>query len=192
MSVDMRVEQYAVSREEVSVVSGGVEPETLGVIFYVIGDKFRDFSDTNIILTYSDAIEHLKLIAQIAKCIVVGQGVSRGEVRHLDEMLQRVCTVRVIEILHKTDQKIYQQLVDKLDEKNVLITFPKSINAREFHSSLVVDDDCAEMADCHNAEHIQGILLVEAAKQMFIACVRTHDVAPEFPSAIDQDRKSVV
>ena len=44
------------------------EPD--GSVFYIVGDKFKDFSDTNLTISYSEAIDHIKIIAQIAKALV--------------------------------------------------------------------------------------------------------------------------
>ena len=77
------------SEENTEINRDDIEAESLGVVFYIVGDKFSDFSDNNIILTYSATLEHLQLIAQIAKCIVIGQGVSTAEVGRLQDLMQR-------------------------------------------------------------------------------------------------------
>ena len=154
--------------------------QALGVVFYVVGDKFREFADNNVILNFSEALLHLKIVAQIAKCIVIGQGVSAAQSVFLQEQLRAVSSLRAVPVLHRLNEKIQKELVDKCDDKNVLITHPTPLHPLQFSSYLIVDEHCTAMADYANCEHIQGILLIEAAKQLFMASVRTQDIAPAF------------
>lgn len=155
--------------------------EELGVVFYIIGDKFRSFADDNVILAYSEAVEHVKILAQIAKCVVFGQGISMAQVMRFNEMLQAVSGVRNIRVLHRTHQRVQKELVDKDADCNVLISFPDPCGPKSFQSHLLIDSNCTELASINSEQHIQGVLLVEAARQMCIACVRAYNVAPGFP-----------
>lgn len=179
--------------EEVSAMEFGAKrPEDslpiTGVVFYVVGDKFADFADNNVILTISDALQHIKTIAHIAKCLVVGQGVSAEETKLLQEKLRIFNTVRSVAVLHRFNEKIKKEQVDKLDDKNVLITHPVQKAPLQFSSHLVVDKHCAAITDRTACEHVQGILLIEAARQLFMASVRTYDVAPAFAVAPEEMR----
>lgn len=153
---------------------------TSGVVFYIVGNKFVGFADGNVILTYAQALQHLAVIAPIAKCVVIGQGLSSQEVAQLQQNLAALTVLKPVPLLHRLEQKISPQWVDKTADKNVYITRPKQHAPLNFSSHLMLDEDCAAMADCNGGEHIPGILLIEAAKQLFIASARLFDIAPDF------------
>lgn len=156
-----------------------------GVVFYIIGDKFRNFADGNIVLAYSDAVEHVRILAQIAKCVVFGQGVGMSQVMRFNDVLLAASGTRAIRVLHRHHQKVQKELVDKSLDSNVFISSPEPCGSRSFHSHLLVDGDCAELSGVKSGEHLQGVLLVEAARQMYMACVRIYNVAPEFSIGLE-------
>lgn len=189
----MNMYEPAERLEEVSAMEyGATLPEkslpATGVVFYVVGDKFAEFADNNVILNISDALQQSKTIAHIAKCLVVGQGVDAEETKLLQEKLRIFNTVRSVPVLHRFNEKIKKELVDKLDDKNVLITHPEQKAPLHFSSHLVLDKHCSAITDHTASEHIQGALLIEAARQLFMASVRTYDVAPAFAADPEEIR----
>lgn len=157
-----------------------VDHEALDLVFYIIGDKFQRFSDNNTVLTLSEAIEHIAIIVRIAQFIILGQGLNKDEVLLLKQKVHQQRSLRKIIIIDKVSQKIDKHLVQKLDDKNVLISCPQRVDTSNYISELIIDDDCAEMSDDYVGQYINGVLLVEAARQMFVGCVLTSDLSPEF------------
>lgn len=153
-----------------------------GLVFYIVGDRFEPFCDHNVVLNYSEALEQHKIIARLANQIVIGQGIGAQQVRALQNALT-AHSRRSILITHALNEKAPAALIDKRDAKNVLITHPLQNGPLHFCSQLVVDDHCAELADCGNGEHLPGTLLIEAAKQLFIASIRTYTPAPLYSIA---------
>jgi hypothetical protein len=50
-----------------------------------------------------------------------------------------------------------------------MISIPERVGEDRYHACLVVDDRCAEMSDHTTGQHLQGMLLMEAARQMSLA-----------------------
>lgn len=151
---------------------------TQDLVFYVIGDRFEQFCDHNVVLNYSEALAHHKIIARLANTIVIGQGVGSEQLLSLQKALAAAGTRRAIRVQEYLSEKVAAALIDKQLDNNVLITRPQHIGPLHFCSQLVVDNHCAELADCLFAEHLPGSLLIEAAKQVFIASMRTYKPAP--------------
>jgi hypothetical protein len=61
-------------------------------------------------------------------------------------------------------------LTHKHESRNVMISVPERAAGPEaFESLLMLDEACAEMSDHMTGQHLQGMVLIEAARQMFIA-----------------------
>lgn len=154
-----------------------VQDDIPGVIFYVIGDKFRHFSDNNIVLTYSDAIKHINILVQVARCVVIEQGLSVAEAELLRaQILSRAGLRRVRVVGGEQARAKSSSLLDKVAEKDILITEPTQTGSVSFQSNLVVDDDCHSMVDHHVSQHIPGMCLIEAARQMFMVCAFNSEI----------------
>jgi hypothetical protein len=111
---------------------------------------------------------------KLSNCFcVIGQGVrselfnvlkSKIKERNLDEFIQ-----------FKNEQLLYQRedknIVHKQKTENVMITKPIPWGGAKntYKSSLILDDRCAEMSDHVTGQHLQGMILAEAARQMMTA-----------------------
>lgn len=143
----------------------------------VVGDKFHEFANEKDVLT----ISQLELLSQIPENIidkdhelVIGQGVRK-------DFAEKVISNQRRNAAHGNKIKMYalEKMVNdiknaychKTQEQNVLI----GAAARTVHNSdlfampLLIDERCELMADHQTGQHIQGMLLVEASRQAFIA-----------------------
>src|SRR5439155_12080056 len=72
------------------------------------------------------------------------------------------------------EPRAFQRASGKLSHKhlpsNTLISHPyESDIADVYEASLLVDDACADMSDHVTGQHLQGMIFIEAARQMFLA-----------------------
>ncbi len=156
------------------------------LVFYVVGNKFHSFSDNNTVLTLDEAIEHIDIIARIANRVILGQGLSCTESIKFQDLLNQQNSTRTISVTDTCLMRIDNKLVQKRNPSNVLIGHPRKMDDTDYVSELLIDDDCAEMADDDMGQHINGVLLMEAARQMFIACVLTNNLSPDFAAKAGQ------
>ncbi|MGE5545540.1 MAG: AfsA-related hotdog domain-containing protein [Solirubrobacterales bacterium] len=57
----------------------------------------------------------------------------------------------------------------KHQASNTVISAPRRLSEDTFELDLLVDEDCELMADHQTGQHLQGMLLIEAARQSFLA-----------------------
>ena len=143
----------------------------------VVGDKFNEFANGKDVLT----ISQLELLTQIpaniidkAYEIIIGQGVRK-------DFAGKVISDQARNAVHGNKLKMcsLEKLVsDKKNahchkrlEQNVLIGSVEQTehNGDLYAMPLLIDERCELMADHQTGQHIQGMLLVEASRQAFIA-----------------------
>lgn len=146
------------------------------IIMNIVSDKFVDFTCFPGVITCSELInEWNKNIETFPKQIVFGQGVNEVDLHSIKGMVSKFAS-QGIEIEEKITNRVDRSLVHKHKNKNVLITTPKKLSETEFESSLIIDESC-ELLDDHIAGiHVQGLVLVEAARQMHMAVTEMFDL----------------
>jgi hypothetical protein len=152
----------------------------------IVSDKFKSFCDHKNVWDYSTALQQLtELVTQHAK-IVLGQGISPTQRQRLAETLKFFQTQYDIELCDHVQHRVAKEKVHKAKECNVMVTQPHSLNAQLYQAYLVVDENCAEMSDHQTGEHVQGVILIEAARQMFMACATSYCLCPEASAKIEE------
>ena len=137
-------------------------------IMYVVGDGFVNFSKTVGVVRISDFEEMISL-PRIGKATngfyIIGQGISEERIKKIKQRLQD-SKINDIFIKDNFCEKEQNQFVHKTLRENVMISQPKVIRDGLFVSRLMIDDRCAEMSDHLTGQHVQGVVLIEAARQM--------------------------
>ncbi|EKO3877136.1 hypothetical protein P0F19_002345 [Vibrio metschnikovii] len=143
----------------------------------VVGDKFHEFSDSKDVVTTSQ----LELLTQIPTKIldneheiILGQGVRKDFARKILSNHKKnafcknkfkICSLEKfvndksnVNSHKKQDENILIGASEPVEHKNNLYVMP-----------LIIDERCELMSDHQTGQHIQGMLLVEAGRQAFIA-----------------------
>ncbi len=143
-------------------------------VFYVVGDKFKNFSANKFVITMSelDKLTNIYRIGSQPKyTFLIGQGVSAIK---LEDLLRKInknglanyFSIRKCDVL---DNKNSQQSCHKEKLDNVMITTPRVFAKNIYISQMSLQDECAEMNDHVTGLHIQGMALIEAARQMMLS-----------------------
>jgi hypothetical protein len=135
----------------------------------IVGDKFGSFANDACLTPekfFRMSIEQLRRIRHI----LVGQGISADMISRIYAFLHEHGLLTGIEVEEYVSDKVSPELVHKKFEKNVMITTPCRNDTNVFEAHLVIDESCAELSDHIAGIHIQGGLLIEAARQTFMAC----------------------
>ncbi len=120
-------------------------------MFYVVGDHFNSFIQANPSMIGIQALLKQKEIQAKYK---IGQGLSDKELKKLSSPLQRI------------DKK----WVHKRKAQNVLITAPAVSAKDEFISHVLLDDEgIMDAFDHTTGQHVQGMVIIEAARQVMLA-----------------------
>ncbi|WP_086930421.1 AfsA-related hotdog domain-containing protein [Agarilytica rhodophyticola] len=137
---------------------------------YIIGSKFRDFSNGKNVITYEDFLNFSSKNLNSHSTIIIGQGVSFEKVKNIKRCLSNLNPKHSFLILENSSLKVEKNRVHKKFDRNVFISNLIRVNKNSFTAHLAVDDGCDEMSDHQSGAHVQGMLLVEAARQMCMAC----------------------
>ncbi len=161
---------------------------------YIIGDRFVNFSQYENLFTVSQFLESCEKREFKANQIIVGQGINKTALETIQNRINKTSSGRKILLKERVTKKINMDLVHKLKPDNILITHPEWFrlgNETFFTASLIIDENCAEMADHVTGQHIQGCLLTEAARQLGIAVLEIYMFNRE-PDSYYYETKKIV
>lgn len=141
----------------------------------VVGNVFSDFAEMHeIVITIDTFFKTLEIGLVDHVHLRIGQGISNAE---LTEMVQAIATSKhkdkfifnETKLLAYQDDAEHQRKVHKHYSSNVMISPPVNLGASCFTSELHLQSDCEELSDHTTGQHIQGMILVEAARQMMLS-----------------------
>ncbi|WP_329214532.1 hypothetical protein OG352_04435 [Streptomyces sp. NBC_01485] len=155
-------------------------PDTL----FLVGDVFAEFAHHPGVLTVSQLTRRIRsgTFPEDADVVRVtpGQGVSLFDVQFVhDTLARRGLTHRVVIDDQALHARAGREIAHKHRPENVLISWPRPVRADLFEADLLVDADNEVMSDHVTGQHIQGMLAMEAGRQMFIAVAEQFYLAPE-------------
>ena len=145
-------------------------------VVLVVGDKFLQFTVGKDVITLSQ-LRSLLSLPQVVSLdrgmltAVPGQGLGDQNVKevldlasvsphrdHFDLTLWRNRPVRAA-----------GRLSHKRQPENTLISEPRQVAEDVFELDLLIDENCEMMGDHQTGQHLQGMVLMEAARQAFLA-----------------------
>lgn len=143
----------------------------------IVGDKFNEFANGKDVLTISQLELFLQIPVNIIENkheIIIGQGIRKDFAGKVISNQARnsvhgnkinMCSLKKL-VSDKKNSHCHKRL-----EQNVLIGSAEQDehNSDLFMMPLLIDERCELMADHQAGQHIQGMLLVEASRQAFIA-----------------------
>lgn len=138
-------------------------------IIYVIGNKFSDFAKLENVFIYSEIVKKIKNHDADTKNVffVIGQGINQEERLNLERLTKKYETGFILNAYQKAAPN---SLTHKRKSENIIISDPLIlIQNKLYRSYMLIDDNCAEMSDHTTGLHVQGMLIMEAARQMMLA-----------------------
>lgn len=139
--------------------------------YILVGDKFATFANQENVTTplaFCAALED----GQIDACnLILGQGVSDAWVSHITDLAKRSDAAITLDNEHLNPARASSRSCHKVKRQNILISEPRAIRNNTFGAKLLIDEDCELMGDHQTGHHLQGMLLIEAGRQMFLAVI---------------------
>lgn len=138
----------------------------------VVGDEFAEFAELEGAISASSFANKLDGTCReedLPRKVLVGQGVSEAWLHYLKA---RAAARRLDIEFHNTrhvEQRTGRRFAHKHSRKNILITDPVQTGVNKYHCQLAIDSECEIMSDHTTGCHLQGMLLIEAARQTFLA-----------------------
>lgn len=149
-------------------------------LVYIIGDKFKDFANLTSLITISEFKDLLSLPSTMIPkntSYLIAQGVSISDLNQVLDLMELRGLKKLLPIVNAEQiikSKESSNLVHKHKPENIMITKPNMIGGDTFTSFLCIDENCAEMSDHVTGKHIQGMVLIEAARQMMLSVTETY------------------
>lgn len=150
-------------------------------ILLVVGDKFASYARGKDVITVSNLRGLLTLSIPLLShqgrtVLVPGQGLNENTVKQLLEEAGQSPNISHFDfsLWHDMPQRASISLTHKHRPENVLVSTPVRMNASQFQMHLMVDEDCELMKDHLSGQHVQGMVLIEAARQAMLAVTEAY------------------
>ena len=141
----------------------------------VVANKFVSFAVDKQVVTLSQLDTILNLSKHVLPGrfqIIPGQGVSDDDIAELIQKIETHDPERdrwSISALHQHPKRADASLSHKHKRRNTLIAPPQLVDGDNYLIDLLIDENCELMDDHQTGQHIQGMVLVEAGRQAFLA-----------------------
>ena len=141
----------------------------------IVGDKFTNFAEGKDALTFSQ-LRHLikqKKIpggSQAKIYLIPGQGFSDVDTQTLldEARLSQNRKYFDFSLFQNRPKRASTSLSHKSDDRNTLLSVPKRIGEDHYQMQLMLDENCELMGDHQSGQHVQGMVLFEAARQSLL------------------------
>ncbi|MEM7307844.1 MAG: AfsA-related hotdog domain-containing protein [Planctomycetota bacterium] len=130
----------------------------------LVGDRFLGFAGlhprvqtmTDVLATRGEGVETIYR---------VGQGLTQEQRQEVARFVASSSAATVVGF----PERASREETHKHEVKNILISSPRKLGPDEFELDLLVDGRSAELSDHQTGQHIQGMALLEAARQSILA-----------------------
>lgn len=143
--------------------------------FFVVGDKFKEFAAGKDVLTFKQLKSLTDLpdgLMSAHAVLILGQGVQEEEARCILNKYENA--IEAAPFLETSDlrralDRAHSDISHKKIAHNTMIGVPQQLSDVEFEIPLNIDERCELMGDHQSGQHVQGMILVEAFRQSFLA-----------------------
>jgi hypothetical protein len=139
---------------------------------FVVADRFRGYVDDERVETVSGLCEMIGsgALDGIADQLLlhVGQGITPYEHEHIMAALQRRRLSDRVRLQDGNPEPAGWDVVHKHRVENVLLTGLRPVGQHRFEAQLRVHGDNELLLDHQTGQHVQGMVVVEATRQMFL------------------------
>lgn len=134
----------------------------------VVGDKFSGFARNKDVIKQSQLDVELEQRGSQPTALVAGQGLTRKSIAEVNQLIARFPRTRWIEAEGAGLETAPERLCHKSRAENRLVSLPTRLSDRHMQMDLLVHNDNELMLDHITGQHIQGMVLIEAARQSFL------------------------
>lgn len=141
---------------------------------FVVGDKLKSFISNNNVIGISQLesmVDSSKSLDSVPGYeIYVGQGVCEMQMKKLQEKVLNKKLESIYKIvMPEFYKKSTRSQTHKHKNENIMISEPVKLSVSQYKCHLMLNDNCAEMSDHITGQHLQGMVVIEAARQMVLA-----------------------
>lgn len=141
---------------------------------YVVSNKLSTFARHKNIFTVDNFLAKVRSKKDASTLslnpyeVNLGQGLNDEEIDGIINLIVFLDleNLFILNSLSWSKKRSSKQLTHKHKDQNIIISEPKKLSCEEYQSDLMLNESCAEMSDHITGQHIQGMVLIEAARQM--------------------------
>jgi hypothetical protein len=150
----------------------------------VVGVRFKGFSSEHPdVMTISQILEELQTGMHGTEGDTIrlrpGQGLTAADWERLQAVVDRVGVAHRMHLDPFASEPLGTEEVHKRLPSNALIAGLHSTEPGVFRAAMRIHNDNELLLDHQTGQHVQGMVVVEAARQMFLAVTERYYVAPE-------------
>lgn len=142
----------------------------------IVSDKFHNFATRKDVITQSELYHLLStdnaILPQTRNIrLIPGQGFSKDDIDDIIHLSKTSKNAHFFDfsLWYEIPERASQELTHKHKMENILISDPKRISDKCFNMSILIDENCEMMNDHQTGLHVQGMLLLEASRQGYLA-----------------------
>lgn len=142
---------------------------------FIVGNKFCEFSRNDGVITIGALAEMARTStfdSLPTGCrLVAGQGVREAELQAIHDRARWALSARDVDIgpALRRGARASRLQTHKHRIENAIISHPTRMDEHNFEALLLLDERSELMTDHQTGQHIQGMVLIEAARQLFLA-----------------------
>ncbi|AUM12863.1 AfsA-related hotdog domain-containing protein [Ketobacter alkanivorans] len=137
---------------------------------FVVGDKFSKFLNHENTISISNFEKQLfrNTIPKEGVAYHLGQGVAMERANRISHDAVELKGLGV-NIAFEAIRKSSRHLVHKHNCANSMLSVPRRVSEHLYEADVHIDDRCSDLDDHITGQHVSGMVLVEACRQMFLA-----------------------
>ncbi|MFC6013551.1 AfsA-related hotdog domain-containing protein [Nocardia lasii] len=146
-------------------------PEAVATTFVVVADRFLGITADERVHTVSGLVALLRGGRFTGSELVVhlGQGLTRHDLDYLEHVAAVHAPQARVRVLGEVAEPARRHHVHKYQHSNVLLADLTRTDENVFRAELRLDSDNELLLDHQTGEHVQGIVVIEAVRQLFLA-----------------------
>lgn len=142
----------------------------------IVSDKFHNFAIHKNVITKSE-LYHLLNADNVALTetqktrLIPGQGFSRAAISDILNLAETAKNAHLFDfsLWYRLPNRASKKLTHKHKPQNILVSVPIRQSDNQFNMNILIDEDCEMMHDHQTGLHVQGMLLLEASRQGYLA-----------------------
>lgn len=155
----------------------------------IVGDCFATCCLIDNVDTVSGFAKKIRAVAsgmiapdELPGEVIWGQGVGEHERTYISRLASGLDESVAPKFIGQIATPATRGHVHKRAPQNVLISVPERENDQRFVSDLIIDSRNELLIDHVTGQHVQGMVLVEACRQMFLAVTEEHFLGEKAPA----------
>ncbi len=146
--------------------------------YIVVGDRIKSQCSDNMFISVTAAEQMVTRLDRHEKLTLhVGQGITDEQLNTLYGFKAALSpTLNILPVDRRP--RASSTATHKLKNHNIAISAPCENGNGTYSASLMIDDANAELSDHLTGQHVSGMMVIEAARQMTIAVAEDYYVTP--------------